>query len=162
MKLQTIVNLYNAISELRGGKLQDIGLLSIKSSYALAKTFKKLEPIIEGVSAMEKPSEKYIEFQNKRLALCQQLAKKNKDGEPTIVNDRYVFDDQKAFDIEVEKLTIEYKETIEEREKIQKELQDRLKNDEDEVEIHELTLDVLPDPCPLRIVEGLFPMIKED
>lgn len=112
MKRRTILNMWQAINKLEGLKHD------IRFSYFLAKNKVALKPEIEAFEQAQKPSEAYIEFENKRIELAQKHADKDASGNPKIHNGQYViFDSKTEFEGDIKKLKTKFKTSIEEREK---------------------------------------------
>ncbi|MBU0959785.1 MAG: hypothetical protein KKB31_07600 [Nanoarchaeota archaeon] len=91
------------------------GIENFKFSYAVIKNKKKLEQAIDLELMQEalKPSEKYTEYNNKRIKLCEQYCKKDDDNEPIKIRNQYVgLLGNKEFLNAVEELQKEYQQVI--------------------------------------------------
>ena len=112
-----------------------------KFQYALLQSDEGFEKEVDKTKKAFSPSKKYIEYDEKRLALCEKHSLK-KDGKPVMesiddLKSKYVFSDkgQKQFDKDWEKLKEEYKEILDENDKMQEDLKVHLE-EEIEVEIY--------------------------
>jgi len=111
MKRRTILNMWHVMQKLEGLKHD------IRFSYFLAKNKVALKPEIEALDEAQKPSETYIEFENKRIETAQKFADKDAAGNPKIHNGQYViFDSRDEFEAEIKKLKTKFKTAISDRE----------------------------------------------
>lgn len=84
-------------------------------SYGVVKNQKMILAEIDTLQESFKPSEKYQEFDNLRVAICEKHAIKNEDGTPKIENGHYVFENEKKALKEIEDLQKEHKEVVDEQ-----------------------------------------------
>lgn len=79
-------------------------LKGIKFAYGLAKNHKI---IMDEVSVFQKavqPKKEFLDYDAKRLELCEKYSKKDKNQRPITENNKFVIDNQIEFDSELKKL----------------------------------------------------------
>jgi hypothetical protein len=162
IKIRKIVALHNAIAMIRNRSADDknLGPPSLKFSYAVSRTAAHIKPTMDAVIEIEKPSKEFLEFDKKRIVLAASFARKDEHGCPTLQNGNFVLNNPISFERELELLRTEYQFPLSEWEKLRKEVEAKL-DEEEEIEIHAVDFDTLPDPCPLAVLEALEPMLKE-
>ena len=135
-------------------------------SYGLSRNKAILLPEVQPIQESAKPSEKYLEFEKKRNDLLEELSDRDEEGAVMHnVNENgqkyYKITERKEeFDAAVAKLMEEYKETIDEFNKQEEEI-NKILEQTTEVNFYKMSLDVLPPDLPYNIVEVLDPLIKE-
>jgi len=125
---------------------------SVPFHYAVAKNKKILEPEIKALEEAREPSEGYLEYEKKRIALCQIHTEKDENGNPKLTKDpnngQEVFDltdeAKEKLDEEMKEVREEFKEDIEEHEKKQKEFGEFIK-EEVELNLIKLKLKQMPE-----------------
>ena len=111
MKRNELFRLHGDLAELlRTGK-------GIKLSYMLVRNVKKLETESKMLEELRKPTEKFQEYENKRMALCSRHARKDDKGAAMTLpgpGGRSEFDiaDRPVFDKEISELRAEYKDEL--------------------------------------------------
>lgn len=137
-------------------------LKGVKFSYAVARNMKTAEKEIEAINKSLEPYEGYKEFEDKRLELCKEFAKKEM-GNPVIKNDKYIIDEDRKelFDENVEGLKKIYKESIDERKKQVDEFNKMLDEDEVNIFIHKVDFEELPKDLTPNQMLLIMPMIAE-
>ncbi len=88
---------------------------SFQVGYALARTRRFIKDEVEALQEAIKPSADFLEYDRKRLELCERLAKKDDKGNPVISGTQYVFDNPQEFQEELTKLNEEYQEVLTKR-----------------------------------------------
>lgn len=139
----------------------EMKLYGKKFSYALAKNQKELENEGLYLETILKHSDKYSEYDKKRMELRKKHAKKDKNGTELIMNNMFVLENQKKYDKEAEDLQTEYKDEIETHEKHIEKFNESLL-DEADFKFHLLEEKHLPEPILPNQLKGIFEMIKED
>lgn len=129
MKKKEIIELYK--------KLKPINLTG-KVGYAVGKNLFTLENEIKVISSTFKPSDKFNEYETKRVALANKHAKKDESGEPIVTDGMISLDDVKAFNKDWDKLKEEYKETLDEYKKMEDDYNELLET-ESKIEIHKIS-----------------------
>lgn len=155
---QKVFDLYKSIQSVKN-------LPGVKFSYAIARNEAKIKSEIEALQKAGRPSEKFIEYNNKRL----DLSKKHAvivDGKPSAkVNDLgqeyYVIADEAAFNKEFETLKTEYKDVIDEEKSKSKEI-DNLLTEEIEIDFYMINIKNVPENITPEQMAGLLPIIEED
>lgn len=112
MKRETLVRLWKSIERLEGLKHD------VRFSYFLAKNKVSLKSELDIMEEAQKPSEAFLEFENRRVELAQQFADKDANGQPKVHNGQYViFDSRDDFEKDMKKLKTKFKSAISAREK---------------------------------------------
>lgn len=136
-------------------------LNGIKFAYAIARNKKFIESEIEAFNEIIKPSEKFKEFDAKRVALCQELGDKNEKGEVKFANNQYVIVENKTkFDKEFGKLKTEYKKDIEERDKKIKEFNEVFLEANSKFEFYRIKLEDIPKEITAAQMGAIIDLIE--
>jgi len=134
---------------------------SCKFAYGLAKNKKVLDDEVSSMREGLKPDKDFMDFENKRVALCAKYAEKGEDGQPKIVNNAYVgVLGNKEFEKEVEALNKESKAILDDRQKQLDSFNDMIK-EEVELELWAIKLDEIPDDVTAEQLGPLQPIITE-
>jgi len=142
-----------------------------KFAYFLMKKGKEADEIAAEINKLNEADQaklpKMKEFEEKRIELCKEHAKKDDKGEPAIVpvegkpgQGQYDIIDQDAFDKALEALRDEYKETLDERQKQVDKLNEFL-NEEAERDLWAIRLDDLPDQITAELLAPFEKVITE-
>lgn len=115
IKVHEIIDLSNKISE----NYENLNLLQgPKFLYAISENIKLLNDEIIKLNKLIKGSDRYNEYQDKRISTCIKYSRKNEDGSPKmIINngiEEFDIDQTEEFTTEIKKLQAEYKEEIDE------------------------------------------------
>jgi hypothetical protein len=161
LKIRAIVALHNAIAAVRARAPDDknMGSISRDFSYALSRTAAYIKPVADAIIEMEKPSPEFLEFDKKRMDLATICARKDEAGIPILQNGHFQIENLPHFEKELSLLRTEYEFPVSLWEKQRVEVQAKLE-EEEEIEIYKVDFDLLPNPCPLNIMEALEPMLK--
>ena len=124
-----------------------LNLKGVKFAYAIAKNIRLIRAEVELLEKAK--SEKYKEYDNKRLELAKKHAQKDDKGNPQIVNNSYILENQEVFNDEFEILKKEYESEI-------KEYEDLL-NTENDIKLYKIKLVDIP----LDITAGQMLVIEE-
>lgn len=108
-------------------------------TYALARNKSKLKSIVDDY---------YSVIEKSRLALCNDLAKKDGEGNPITENGQFVFDDKEEFVRRLNTLNAEYTES--------------LSREPCGVKLHKVKFENVPPSLTIRQMEGLMPFIIEE
>lgn len=134
---QTIAAL-DSVSEMKG----------VKFAFTVLKNRKKiLTQIDEDKEIFEKilePSERFKEYETKRIELCVLMSDKDDEGEPLIVDNQYKIIDITTFNIKLEELSTDYTEDINIHQKKMDEYSSLLEEDIN-IEFIKIDIDVLPE-----------------
>lgn len=146
------INAIDGVSEIKG----------VKFAFTVLKNRKKLEnqveedrPIFEEIL---KPSEGFKNYEESRIALCENHSEKNEDGTAKTEGDKYSIIDIKTFNEELENLTEEYKVAVDDRKK-QIDEYNNLMEEDITIEFQKINLDFLPEDISesqLRSIEFMI------
>jgi hypothetical protein len=159
VKREKLVAMWGLINRLQGQKT------AVKFHYLLLKNRKLLEPEITALQEAQTadPPEGHEEFNKKRLAVCNEFAEKDDNGEVKIVNNNFVIppDQKEKFEAKLDKVKEEYKEVLEIMDKRQEDFISLLQ-EEVEVDLATIPLSIMPDNLVGNEVETLFEIIDGD
>jgi hypothetical protein len=87
-----------------------------KFNYALAKNKRQIQEHLETLGEVQKADPLWVEYNNKRIALCEKYADKDKNEKPILdKNGNYVgLNGKPAFEKEIETIREEYKDHLHE------------------------------------------------
>lgn len=137
-----------------------------KGAYGIAKNKKLLEAEIKSMEEarenLKYPKEKLEEFDTKRIALCKELADKEEDGSPKLDKNMFVFspDNKAIFEEKFSVIREEYKDVLEERNKVDTEYRTFL-SEETELTVHEIKIADMPDGVSAAQIEVLGDIIVD-
>lgn len=150
---EQIIQLYNG--------LHNVGSLpGVKFGYAVAKNKNILKSEIEALEGALKPTEQFLEYEEKRIALAGSHAEKDEGGNPKTHNNMFVLKSQKKFDVEHEKLKDDYKDAVEGRTAQIEEYNTLLKSPM-EIVLHTLKLEEVPAEIKEEQIAGIFHILEE-
>ncbi len=140
-------------------------LKGIKFAYAMAKNRNLIKQELTTLQEIVKPNEKYSEYENKRIKLCEEYADKDEKGKPKmeILNEatkEYVISDRKGFDKALEDLRKEYKEVLDERDAQIKEVNELLEKESDLVPFM-VEYEDLPQDITGNMLSLIINLVKE-
>lgn len=144
-----IVQGINLVSELRGAKF----------SYAMAKNKRVLIAEIEDLQKAVEMADEYNKYDKQRIELCEKFSKKDKNGEPAIVDNEYEIEDRKTFDDALDALGTKHKEVIDERKKQIDDFNELLDKPINGVAFHKISHDDLPDNITPEQTDAIFELI---
>lgn len=134
-----------------------------KFSFTISKNKEVIKPIIDKLkNKLIKQSDKFEEFDKKRVEINKKYAKLDEKGNPELVNEQYqILDDKKEdFNKEIDTLKEEYKDTLKEREDQKKELEAFLK-EEITLEFKSIPLSIVPEDISVDEMDILAPLVEE-
>jgi len=145
---------------------------SVKFKFLFIKNLKNIEEeynkVQESLQNIIQPSEKLVEFEQKRLELLRKYSEKDNDGEikKDIRGNAIIAEDKKEeFQKEMEDLLEEYKDVIEERNKQLQEYNEILNEefDDSNISVTKIKLDLIPDSISMKVLDAMysFNMIEE-
>ena len=136
-------------------------LKGVKFAYAVAKNKKKVESEIEDLKEAVKPSDKYLEYDKKRMETCEKYCSKDDKGKAVIKGNVYDgLAGNRKFEKEMERLRKDYKKELESRKK-QIEEYNKMLTEEIEMDFHKLTLKEVPEDISSEQLEKILPIIEE-
>ncbi len=166
MKRQDVLKLKEGLTAV--GSLKGKSENRVKFVYAVAKNQSKVDSEIDALKAAIEPTEKFKEFEEKRIKInekyCRRdendkpIEEKSKDGVPV-----YTFDDaeKKKRDKDVESLFEESKSVLDERQEQVDKYNEMLKEDID-LELHKVKIDFVPDDITAAQMGLIQDMIDEE
>lgn len=152
MKKSELIILYNNFDLLKEYK-------GVKFAYGISKNKEKIKSETKSLQEASRQSEKYSEFENKRLKLCRKYSKKDNNYNPIIENDNFVLINQDDFDEEFKILKEEYKDTIKERE-TQIEEYEKLLGEEIKIDFYKIEMEDIPADITVKHFEVIKDLIK--
>jgi hypothetical protein len=123
-------------------KLSDIS--NTKFAYFIMKNMKILKPEIDIIRELNQTSPAYLEYENKRLHLCQEFSKKDEDGNPVIKDNSYDIENTEDFNSKLGELQAQYKDVIAVKHKKDLELTEFLM-EECDLNFYKIKLENLPE-----------------
>lgn len=154
MKKRELFGLLNGLEAVKN-------LKGVKFAYAVAKNKNLVKREVKLFSESNKPNEKFLEFDKKRVELCQEYCEKNENGEPVIKNNTFIgLEKNDAFNKVIEELREEYKEAIDEREKQSKEY-NKMLDEEIELDFHKVLLENVPSDITGQQLELILPIVDD-
>lgn len=140
VKRSDLINAWGVLESLKNQKM------GIQTTYKIVKNRKLIEPEIEAIQEAIKPSEKFIEFEKKRVELCEKFCKKDSGGKAIVENNSYAFEDSELpkFQVELKNLQSEYQEEFDKRKMVEKDIEN-LTNEEIEVDVTKIAINDIPD-----------------
>ena len=148
--LFTLNDAFESVSQLKG----------VKFAYVIAKNKNILKGEIDSLQESVKMSEQYLVYEKKRVELCRELARKDKDGKPMMIGSKFDIEDKAAFDKTLKKLQDGYPAEIKEREK-QLENFEKLCKEEIKIDLHKMKQEDLPEDITPSQIEGIIEIIEE-
>lgn len=146
------VNALDGVSELKGVKF---AFTVLKNRKLLESQVEEDKPIFEEIL---KPTEGFREYEEKRIALCENSSEKDEEGKAITEGDRYKIIDLKKFNGDLESLTEEYQASVDDR-KQQIEEYNSLMEEDMPLEFHTIVFDDLPEDLTesqLRSIEFMI------
>jgi len=149
------MNALDSVSDIKG----------VKFAFAVLKNRKKLEAQVnEDKSIFEeilKPSEGFKQYEEKRIALCEISSEKDENGKAITEGDRYKIVDMIKFNQELNKLTLEHEEAVNDR-KRQLEEYNSLMEEEIEIDFQKIGFNDLPEELTENQLRSLEFMLDLD
>lgn len=159
LKKSEIVSLHN-------GLMAVLKLTGVVFGFAVNKNLAIIKSEIESLQKALTPSDKFMEYDNKRVEIVKKYAKKDEKGQPVLETDaktqkqNFIIDDLKGLEEEVKPLKEEYKETISEYENQIKDYNDLLETTSD-IELYKVKLGDLPKDITVEQQGAIFKIIEE-
>lgn len=137
-------------------------LRGVKFAYGAVKNKHKVEAEIECLKEVVKPSEKYDEFDKKRMEICEKYCSKDKEGKSIIKGNVYEgLKDNRRFDKEIKRLRKDYQKVIEER-KTQLNEYNKMLEEEIKIDFHKVLLKDVPEDISSEQLEKILPIIDDE
>lgn len=140
--------------------LHKINLKGVKFSYAIAKNISIIKPEVESLQKSIDMTEEYKEFDAKRIELAKKHAKKDKNGEPLVVDKNYVPENEAELEKKFAVLKEENKELVEARKKQMDEFNELLDKQND-VKLYKISIKDIPEEISSQQMTQIFQLIEE-
>lgn len=152
MKIIELINLERILTQMQN-------IQHTKFAYMILKNLKKIQTILKNLSEKNPISKEYVEYENKRIKLCEIYAQKDKDGNFIRKDDRFIIteDRKKSFKTEIEKLQFGYKSIIE----ATKKQQESAMRENIEIDLFKIKEKDLPDNLTASQLKNLTSLIEE-
>lgn len=133
-----------------------------KFAYCIAKNIAKVTEECKLIESIMKPSDKYSEYDQKRVELAKEFCDKNEDGSPKTEGNAFVISAENRVNFEVEhtKLRAEYVEEISEFTKQQEDFNILLQEESDLV-LFKISDALLPEDITASQVVAIMEIIEE-
>lgn len=115
----------------------------VEFAYAVFKNKKIIDKKLEEVDFIKNVDPEVIEYENKRIEICETFSDKDDNGKPLIDKDLYVIRDRITFENEMKKLNEDYKDHLEKREQQIKIFNDRM-NETANIDLVKVQLNDVP------------------
>lgn len=160
IKVHEMIDLSNKISE----NYENLNLLQgPKFLYAITENIKLLNDEIIKLNKLIKGSDRYNEYQDKRISTCVKYSRKNEDGSPKMVinNDIEEFDivQTEEFTTEIKELQAEYKEEIDKFMEQVRTYNNRL-DEELDINFKTISIDDIPENINFELMSVVTRFIK--
>lgn len=133
-----------------------------KFSFTIAKNKEVIKPTVDKLNKMIKMSNRFMEFDKKRVEINEKYAERDEKGNPIMKEERFTIpnDKKEDFEKEIEALKTEYKDAVSERETQKKELEAFLK-EEITLDFKTIPLSIIPEDINVDEMEILAPLVEE-
>lgn len=153
MTKQEVLNLFNGLNKVGS-------LVGVKFAYGVSKNIAKLKLEVDALEKSLEASEAYKTYDQLRIELCKEHAKKDTDDKPIIKDNNYVMESDDEFEAEFEILKEENHVVIAAREAQLEEYRDLLKTDVS-VDLHKIKLEDVPAEITTAEMFGILPIIED-
>ena len=154
MTYKDLVSLWNAIYEIGERK-------GTKFAYAVLKTKQNIEPLINELARLQLPPKRFVEYDEKRIALCTEYSDKDENGNPKTDGDNFVVDSRRSeFDEKMKALSEEYSDAQSEFESKIFEYNAKL-GQSVEVSIHKIPISDFPSDMTSTELERFMVFVSE-
>jgi hypothetical protein len=136
-------------------------LKGAKFNYAMVRNKSILKSELALVESAFKASEKYFQYDSKRVDLLKKYAEKDEKGNPVIESNNFKLlpEEEKKFLDELNVVKEEFADALKEREKQSQEF-NKLLDEPISFELHMISLDIIPDEVTKEQMEILMPLIR--
>jgi len=115
---------------------------------------------IEDIQKTSELSDEFKKCESERIDICKKFSKKDENGDPIMSEGKFVIDNTKEFDIELNKLQEKYKNEIDKREKQIKDYK-KLLDENSSVKFHEISLADIPKGIKSEHLDMIFELIED-
>ena len=154
---EKLIEMWGLMGRLAGEKT------SVKFHYLLVKNKRLIQSEIESIQEAQEPEKEYMEYEKKRMSLCEVMCEKDDAGKPKVKNQNFIIPEEtkEDFDKKMEEMKEEYAEPIEKMDKKRKEFAELLA-EEVKIDFVSIPLSVMPESILGGDVDLLFDLINED
>jgi hypothetical protein len=162
MKNKEIKEIYEGLQQVSGN------IQGVRINYAISRTIRHLKPIAESLDDAIKPSEQYIEFEQKRVEMMEKYCDRDDKGNPMkeVIGKSVQYSiTQKLgqFQKALETLSKPYKKAISQREKQIADYALLLEKEcEETVKLHMISLDDVPETITRENFRRIEILIQEE
>ena len=128
-------------------------------TYRMAKNKRTITPEVESVREAFKQSPEYIEFEQKRQALCEVHSAKGEDGKAVVAGGKYAIIDMAKFEVELVEIKTGYTDAIAEQSRKDEELE-KFADEEIILKLLLVSPEDIPDGLTMEEVDALDVVIK--
>ena len=153
MKNEKLQSLYAGIEAVSG-------LKGVRFAYAMAKNKSALKRELESLQEAIKMSDKFTEYEKKRVELCEQHSEKDDTGKAKLENNEYVILSKAQFNKELDKMRKEHKDTLDERTAQIKEFNELLKK-ESEFKPYMVAYESVPEDISTETMSKIIELVNE-
>lgn len=154
IKRSDVVNIFNTLQTYTDVKDKVF-------SFFIKRNISLITPTIESIRGIyddSKASDEYLEYDKKRIEICETYAKRDDNGDILNVNNNYIFEDIDTVKKLISDLASDYTEAIEEFEQLNIHVKELIE-EEVEVDISPIPFNAIPGAINFYEFEAL---IKED
>jgi len=136
---------------------------SVKFHYNILKNKRLIQPEVDSLKESNDPPEKFQEFEQTRIKLCQDYSEKDDNGQVKTDNGSFVLveETKEEFETKLKELKDDHKEMFEGMEKSHAEFMELLKEDVD-IDFVKIPMSIMPDSLTGREVDLLFDIVEEN
>jgi len=144
------------------GKLPTLNNLEgFKIAYAIKKNKIAIEEEQRLLDELTKTSKQFLEYDQKRLAICLKHSEKDESGNPIVEAGKYKgIAEKPEFNVEMDKLTDEYKAVIDGEKKKAEEYNSAMQ-EEINFNMHMIGIEDVPEDITVIQMDTLFLMIRD-
>jgi hypothetical protein len=155
IKRSKLVDMWNLFES---NELKNID--NFRFNYGIIKNKRIIEPEIRAIEEIQKPSDKFMEFQQARIVLCEKHSKKDDKGQPVKSAGAYDIENMDEFNKELEPLKEQYKDTIAEVDEKIKKVNEFIEESL-EMDFYKIKQIDMPDKLSKMAIEVLYPLIGD-
>jgi len=141
------------------------GLKGVKFVYAIVKNARLVDVVLGDLKKTIEPDDDYKEFEEARIALCDEHAVRDEHDKPKQHPDgRYIIKDVSAFDVAFEDLkkTAEHKDAVDHHEEKITEYRKLMVEGEADYEPYMIPLSYIPDDITAGQLAAIYEIIEDD
>ena len=152
MKNKDVAPFLNALESVKD-------LSGFRFALAVVRNKKACNAKVEEFKEALKPSDRYTEYDTKRVNLCKAHAKKDESGEPIVANGEYQIADVLALMSELSPISEEYQDAVSEYSQKLKDFE-AIADDDAGITLEQVGSDDMPKDITPAQLEALYEMVK--